>query len=225
MAFVILYLHGRISAGGIPQALSNQMRQTKAMWPQYSVRWWKENGFEKPPVIDPVSFLKDRITWRYKYRAPALVESVVRFGDARAVLPQLPSRIDGTFKLLLTSPPYCSVTSYYMDQWLRLWMLGEGPVPTRVGAGWKGRFEHRDDYRKLLESVFAKSARLMAADAVIYVRSDAREFTREATICALENAFPGKKRTIRQRPFKKRTQTALFGDSAKKPGEIDIILR
>lgn len=225
MAFVILYLHGRISANGIPQALSNQMRQTKAMWPQYSIRWWNDNGFGKPPKIDPVAFLKERIEWRYKNGTPALTDSAVKFGDARSALSRLPARFDGKFKLLLTSPPYCSVTSYYLDQWLRLWMLGEGAVPSRVGAGWKGRFENRDEYQSLLDAVFAKSARLMADDAVIYVRTDAREFTREATIRALTSAFPDKKRTIRQRPFTKKTQTALFGDASKKPGEVDIILR
>jgi hypothetical protein len=225
MAFVILYLHGRISAGGRPQALSNQMRQTKAMWPQYSMKWWKENGFTRPPILDPVAFLKDRIQWRYKRGHPAFHQSVVRLGDARSVLPQLPSTLDGTFKLLLTSPPYRHVTSYYQDQWLRLWMLGDTTVPTRSGTRWKGRFEHRDIYRLLIEAVFNRAARLMAPDAIIYVRTDAREFTREVTTTALEKAFPDKRRTIKLRPFKKSTQTALFGDSEEKPGEVDIILK
>lgn len=225
MAFLILYLHGRISAQGRPQALSNQMRQTKAMWPQYSMRWWKENGFAKPPTVDPVAFLEERIKWRYKKGAPSFQESLVRLGDSRSVLPQLPSTLDGTFKLLLTSPPYQQVTSYYQDQWLRMWMLGDGSVPSRVGAKWRGRFEHREDYRALIEAVFCRSARLMAPDAVIYVRTDAREFTREVTITALKKAFPDKKRTVKLRPFTKKTQTALFGDNDKKPGEIDIILR
>ena len=70
-----------------------------------------------------------------------------------------------------------------------------------------------------------RSARLMANDAVIYVRTDAREFTRTVTVEALQNAFPGKKMTVRRRPFKNSTQTALFGDKNKKPGEIDIVLR
>lgn len=225
MAFVIVYLHGRISEAGIPQALSNQMRQTKAMWPQYSLRWWKANGFTKPPAIDPVAFLKTRIAWRYTKGAPNLSESIVKLGDARSVLARLPARLDGSFSLLLTSPPYCSVTSYYLDQWLRLWMLGEDPIPSRLGAGWKGKFEGRDKYKELVETVFLRSARLMADDAIIYIRTDAREFTRETTIAALEKAFPGKKRTIRPSPFTRKTQTALFGDKAKKPGEIDIILK
>ena len=224
MAFIILYLHGRISETGVPQALSNQMRQTKAMWPHYSLRWWKANGFSKAPTIDPVNFLKARIAWRYAKGSPNLSESLVKLGDARSVLARLPARLDGTFRLLLTSPPYCSVTSYYVDQWLRLWMLGEDAVPSRQGAGWKGKFEGRDAYKSLLETVFLRTARLMADDAVIYVRTDARQFTRETTIAALEKAFPHKKRTIKSRPFVRTTQTALFGDKSKKPGEIDILL-
>jgi len=225
MAFVIVYLHGRIGETGIPQALSNQMRQTKAMWPPYSIRWWNENGFNRPPIIDPVAFLKTRITWRYKRGFPDFRESVVKLGDAPSVLSRLPNSLDGQFRLLFTSPPYRYVTSYYVDQWLRLWMLGDHAVPSRVGERWRGRFEDPDEYSKLLDTVFARSARLMADDAVIYVRTDAREFTRDATIAALKKAFPGKKRSMRSRPFKKDTQTALFGDAGKKPGEVDIILR
>lgn len=104
-------------------------------------------------------------------------------------------------------------------------MLGDQPVPSRNGVRWKGRFEHRDKYRALIEAVFKRAARLMAPDATIYVRTDAREFTREVTTTALEKAFPGKKRMTKLRPFTKKTQTALFGDSDEKPGELDIILR
>jgi hypothetical protein len=225
MGFVILHLHGRIDKSGKPQALSNQMRQTKSMSQEYSIRWWKEHGFTKPPNLDPVGFLKDRMIWRYKNGAPMLRDCVVKLGDARAVLNRLPERLEGQFRLLFTSPPYSAVTSYYFDQWLRLWMLGDTATPSRAGVAWKSRFENRAEYQKLIESVFERSARLMADDAVIYVRTDARTFTRKVTLDALRKAFPRKRVTVRRRPFNHSTQTALFGDASKKPGEVDIILR
>jgi hypothetical protein len=200
------------------------MRQTKSMSQEYSMRWWKEHGFRKPPMVDPIAFLKERLAWRYKNGVPEFRDCVIKLGDAQAILNRVTDLLDGSFRLLFTSPPYSAVTSYYFDQWLRLWMLGDSPTPSRAGARWKGRFENRDEYRKLIENVFGRSARLMARDAVVYVRTDAREFTRDVTLEALQNAFPAKKLTIRKRPFKNSTQTALYGDSSKKPGEVDIIL-
>jgi len=76
-----------------------------------------------------------------------------------------------------------------------------------------------------LESVFQSAATLMLPDATIYVCTDAREFTKKATEEALRDAFPEKRMEIRSAPYKQATQTALFGDTASKPGEVDFILR
>lgn len=225
MAFVLCYLHGRIDENGRPQSLSNQMRQTKSMSQQYSMRWWRKNGYKSPPRVKPHEFLKERLTWRYKWGSPEFSDAEIRIGDAQNVLPHLPPKLDGTFKLLLTSPPYSAVTSYYFDQWLRLWMLGFPATPSRAGSRWKGRFENRDEYRRMLARVFQGSARLLSEDSVVYVRTDARQFTMDATLECLREAFPKKKPVIFKRPFERRTQTALFGDSATKPGEVDIVLQ
>ena len=48
-ALLLVYLHGKRG-----QALSNQMRQTKSMAPDYAVRWWRSRGL-RPPQIDPSS--------------------------------------------------------------------------------------------------------------------------------------------------------------------------
>lgn len=224
MAFVILHLHGRIASNGRPQALSNQMRQTKSMSQQYSLRWWKDNGYDKPPTVDPVKFLIERIRWRYKKGVPKFSDSTVKLGDAARVVSRMAGTFEGKFQLLFTSPPYSAVTSYYFDQWLRLWMLGGPAVPSRAGSRWKSRFENKAEYRLLIETVFQKCAPLMSHDAVIYVRTDARKFTRDVTIEALRKAFPNRHPVVRRRPFRGGTQTALFGDTSKKPGELDIIL-
>lgn len=224
MAFLLTYLHGKIGDNGSPQALSNQMRQTKALAPDYSVNWWRKQGLINPPEIDPVDFLSRRIEWRYERGFPRFCRSSVKFGDCRNVLQKMKRPKEG-IKLLLTSPPYCGVTSYYYDQWLRLWLLGESERPSLTGEEWKSKHDSRVDYRALLSDAFVGASRLLAPDATIYVRTDAREVTRKISIEVLSSVFPTKKLDVVEAPFQKPTQTHLFGDRAPKPGEVDLILR
>ncbi len=64
MALILVHLHGKAGS-----AFSNQMRQGKAMSPQYSIRWWQERGC-KPPELNPSEFLKNRLVWRYAKGVP-----------------------------------------------------------------------------------------------------------------------------------------------------------
>ena len=80
------------------------------------------------------------------------------------------------------------------------------------------------EYQNLLYGVFSRSARLLKPSAAVYVRTDAREFTLLATFNALQQAFPGRKIQVREQPFQGKTQTELFGDKGKKPGEVDLII-
>lgn len=217
MGFILVYLHGKLG-----QALSNQMRQTKAMSPDYSVRWWKANG-KLPPDIDPNEFLKQRVLWRYNKGYPEYWDSRVILGDSTKVLTEMPD--SGKFSLLITSPPYCGVTDYHYDQWLRLWMLGGDELPRKNSEKWRGKFESRESYKGLLQQVFKASAKLLTPEATVYVRTDARAFTADTTIAVLGEVFPNKDLAVIERPFLKATQTALYGDKSNKPGEIDIILR
>lgn len=127
-ALLLVYLHGKRDF-----ALSNQMRQTKAMSPKYSIGWWRKRGL-RPPVVDPVEFLESRIRWRYAKGRPQPTRSSMRFGDSREHLKLLRRRSYGSVSLLLTSPPYFGVTNYFYDQWLRLWLLGGRPTDARVGG-------------------------------------------------------------------------------------------
>ncbi len=219
MAFILVHLHGKRSS-----SLSNQMRDSKAMAPDYSVRWWKEREMT-PPLIDPVPFLEQRILWRYKKGKPELSGDIL-LGDSISILASNIQRkaFSEPFDLLFTSPPYYSVTNYHCDQWLRLWMLGQRPSPRRRGGRWERRFESQSDYHELLAGVFGGAAPLMSNDAVIVVRTDARQFTLSATVEALQTAFPNKALHKEERPLKKKTQTALYGDTSPKPGEVDIIM-
>lgn len=223
MAVILVYLHGKV-----PDNLSNQMRQGKAMDPAYSVRWWTEQGMEWPPEVDPVKFLRSRVQWRYAKGLPTLSHGHVEWGDStstiRRVAGQRRRRGRRPFDLLFTSPPYFAVTNYFYDQWLRLWMLGAPEVPTRTGQPWEQRFEGKAEYRQLLSSVFSACAEALAPNAVVYVRTDARQFTFETTHDILLESFPGKRLIVLGRPYSKATQTALYGDKAQKPGERDIVL-
>lgn len=223
MAIILVHLHGKRE-----HSLSNQMRQGKSMAPDYSVRWWKERQLT-PPEIDPVEFLIQRLEWRYAKGTPNLKKNgtVIR-GDSISLLSRLEEKVargeQKPFDLLFTSPPYYKLTNYYYDQWLRLWMLGGPNQPIWISEKWQNRFESKSAYRELLQRVFRSCAEIMASTATIYVRTDARQFTRETTIEILRDVFPQQKMEILSQPFSKDTQTALFGDKSKKPGEVDIIM-
>jgi hypothetical protein len=220
MAFILGYLHSKRG-----QALSNQMRQQKSMAPDYSVRWWRKRGM-RPPKIDPVAFLAERVRWRYACGTLKPRMGQVLLGDSRELLPDLVARHRGRYRLLLTSPPYHDITNYYYDHWLRYWMLGGPELPTSKGERWRSesRQHSRERYRDLLAEVFRAAAGWLHPNATVYVRTDAREFTRRATEEVLLETFPKKHLSIIPKPFSRPTQTSLFGDFKLKPGEVDIVL-
>lgn len=211
-AILLVHLHGKTG-----NAISNQMRQSKAMAPDYSVRWWKEREM-RPPPLDPAGYLKQKVQWRYAKGIPnARLWSEIALGDARL---ELPSWRRSSLKLLLTSPPYCGVTNYRVDNWIRLWLLGGAPLPDwRVAS----RYSDRNGYRRLLMESFEAARAALADDAVVLVRTDSRVFTRDATAATLRALWPDRTLLAKvERPAK--TQTRLFGDRGEKPGETDLLL-
>ena len=223
MAFILVYLHGKRDA-----ALSNQMRQTKAMAPRYAVNWWRERDLQ-PPAVDPFEFLRKRIAWRYSRGVPAVAPSHMFLGDCTRRVEGLTSRWSERkvqpAKLLLTSPPYYSLANYHYDQWLRLWMLGGAPDASRIGGENRGKFEGKSAYSKLLVDAFQKASAYLAPDAVIYVRTGSRSETYDATTSALSVVFPNHRLVAEQLPYLRPTQTRLFGDHEPKAGEVDLVLR
>ena len=211
-AIMLVHLHGKLG-----NAASNQMRQSKAMSPDYAVRWWSERNM-RPPQIDPLTYFGSCVRWRYAKGTPSgMVASEIALGDARSCLPAFSGR---NFKLLLTSPPYCGVTNYRLDNWIRLWLLGDSPFPNWETSK---RFRHQAEYRKMIYEVFSASKKVMAEDAVILVRTDTRRFTRDVTAATLRSIWPSHSMFAKAEvaPW---SQTSLFGQHGGKPGETDLLL-
>jgi len=225
MAILLVYLHGKLGEG-----LSNQMKMTKSMGMNYSIEWWEKNKMTKPPDINPYEFMINKINWRFEKGKPVINNSKVVFGDSAIVLKKMAENAgtnDKKFSLLFTSPPYCSVTDYHIDQWLRLWLLGGSENPKVLKEKNKGRFVNKQDYYKLLDTVFGLCAGLMREKSTVYVRTDKRDFTFNSTLEILKKHFPNHSVKTIEKPLNKdtKTQTMLFGDKTMKPGEVDIILK
>jgi hypothetical protein len=223
MALLLVYLHGKREA-----ALSNQMRQTKSMAPDYAVRWWREREL-KPPELDPVGFMIERLEWRYAKGLPEVHHSHMHLGDSESYLPRLTDMVRGRGKrirLLLTSPPYFALTNYHYDQWLRLWLLGGAPTARRVPGSneLRGKFENATRYKNLLQNVFERARELLSPKGVIYVRTGLGVVTYYTTYQVLQDVFPRHRLRIERQPYTRPTQTRLFGDSGRKAGEVDLVL-
>jgi len=222
MAVILVYLHGKLG-----EALSNQMKMTKSMGMNYSIEWWKKQDLKKPPEINPANFLMNKLNWRYDKGKPEVFDSRILFGDSTIELSKISQKSIETglrFSLLFTSPPYCSVTNYYADQWLRIWLLGGPENPQATLERHKGRFVSKDNYANMLDTVFGNCADLMARKSTIYVRTDNRDFTFYITLQILKKHFPKHSIEIIESPYTKKTQTEICGNNSDNNGEVDIIL-
>ena len=214
MGFILVNLHGRYSDG-----ISNQMQKSRSMGPDYAIRWWKKREMY-PPNIDPCEYFRQRISWRYLHGVIERKQvAEIIHGDASKFLSCYPNR---KFDLLFTSPPYFSVTDYRQDSWIRLWLLGEGPpLPD-----WKKdpKTTRQECYPKMLLDIFFSASLLLKPYSVVWVRTDAREFTKNTTLEILRSLWPKRKLFMRYDYPKKDTQTAHFGNISAKSGEVDFLM-
>ncbi len=218
MGTLLIHLHAKLGDG-----FSNQLRQSKSMSPEYSVRWWRARNMQ-PPMVDAVELIKKKIAWRYAkgclQPGPGVRRPEILLGDSRHVLQTLGRSFKA--ELVLTSPPYYGVTNYRYDNWIRLWLLGEGPSFPEFDH--KGRHQNQNEYSDLLNQTFQECKNKSTPTSIVYVRTDARNFTLQTTIDALRSAWTEKNLYFRHEGFQKATQTALFGDKGEKPGEIDLMM-
>ena len=214
MGFILVNLHGRLNDG-----ISNQMQKSRAMGPDYAVRWWKERGM-RPPEIDPYEYFRKRITWRYMHGAINEIQPAeIAQGDAVEVLQTCQKN---EFSLLFTSPPYFAITDYRQDNWIRLWMLAEGPsLPD-----WKRdeTTRRRELYRQMLNNVFFAASKLLKPYSVIWIRTDARKFTKDSTLETIRKIWPDRKLLMRYDRPERRTQTVHFGNKPSTLGEVDFVM-
>ena len=179
IGFFALHMQDKLGAG-----LSNSLWPTIACSPRYAVEWWTKQGLRKPPDVDPIALLRDKIRRRYLYGTPRQAMGVARLGDSRSVL-----REEWRHKatLLMTSPPYSGVTDYWNDHWIRLWILGHS-----MKKNWRRstRFVNLGEYRQLIVDVLVESRRHLVADATVLIRSDTRRHTWQACLNAIRTVWP-----------------------------------
>lgn len=214
MAFILVNVHGRASDG-----ISNQMQKSRSMGPDYAIRWWKSRGMN-PPEVDPFEYFCNRIRWRYMHGiVDERKEAEIIRGDSADVLKNYQA---GSFNLLFTSPPYFGITNYRQDNWIRLWMLGEGDAL----PDWKKdkSTARKDMYHQMLENVFSEAKRLLKPVGAVWVRTDARHYTRQTTLDIIRGLWPRRKLYQRYDHPPKDTQTAHFGRSSSKFGEVDFVI-
>lgn len=214
--FILVNLHAKLGDG-----ISNQMQKSRSMGPDYAVRWWKDRK-SHPPEIDPYAYFKDRIQWRYKHgiideKHVAKIEQ----GDAADILKTCQRK---KFSLLLTSPPYFGITDYRQDSWIRLWLLREGPsLPD-----WKKdkRNTRQNLYDQMLRDVFFKASKLLTPYSVVWIRTDARKFTKNTTLETIRKIWPNRKLFMKYDRPRKLTQTKHFANKHKQLnlGEVDFVM-
>jgi len=224
MAIILHYLHGKRGS-----SLSNQMPMAKSTSIQYSINWWKNKGFNAPPEINVLDFFETRISWRYgKGKIDFSNRGHVALNDSTTALKELSKNCTETSEkidLLFTSPPYYGVTNYYVDQWLRLWLLGGPDKPTVFSEKHKNRFSSMPDYENLLDTVFGECAKMMSDKGVVYVRTDYRDFTLDTTKKTLKKHFPAHKMTETFDYCTSKSQTELLNNTTTKVCEVDLILK
>ena len=155
----------------------------------------EKNGLSNPPLLNPYDFLLKKIEWRYAKGLPSIsTENNVIYGDSTEVLKDegMIFNQGKQFSLLFTSPPYCSLTDYHADQWLRIWFLNANENIFIDEKKYKGRFNNRIEYIDLLDKVFAVCSRKMKEKATVYVRTDVRELTFNITNDILNEPPQGK---------------------------------
>ena len=213
MAFVALHAQDKIGGG-----LSNQFSPTVAYSPTYAVRWWKRRNLAKPPKIEPVEFLAEKIMRRYRFGPPVQASGYASLGDAAEVLQHMkPLKAN----LVITSPPYRGVTDYWNDHWLRLWLLGYN-----MRKNWKksAKYNAAANYRQLLAGVFQAIQRHLAPGAAILVRCDQRRQT--ADICAqtLTDLWPDQQLFVRFTSARYNGVSSQHGRGGSKAKELDFLI-
>lgn len=154
---------------------SNRMPRTISTKPDYSVRWWRQNGYEAPDrnIFD---ILRSQVAFRFAQGVPGITGEA-RLGDARKASKMF-KKLHGKVKLVVTSPPYLDTTDYGEDQWLRLWFLGGAERPKgRIFPD--ARHSSAASYWAFLTAAWNGMAELLAPNCTIVIRVGGTSFASE----------------------------------------------
>ena len=162
-ALVLGCLHGESHRSR--RYFSNRMPRTISTKPDYSVRWWRHNGYE-PPERDVFTILGNEVEYRFLTPPPEGRGKILQ-GDARTASRLFPG-LSEKVKLVITSPPYLDTTNFAEDQWLRLWFLGGPERPLKVRAD--DRHTSTAYYWKFLQEAWAGICDLLRPDARLIIR-------------------------------------------------------
>ncbi len=163
-------LHGPLKLNGSTSYFSNQFPRTFASKPSYSVKYWKENGYLKPPKADVREIVKKR-AHRYYSQPLNPASGFILKGDSTdlTTFDLLDNLNEGKkFDTVITSPPYHGMNTYIPDQWIRNWFVGG---PDNVEYTMRGQTSGRlDTFIDQLKMVWNNCKRLCTEDARMFVR-------------------------------------------------------
>ena len=166
-------LHGESHRS--PNCFSNRMPRTISTKPDYSIRWWRREGYVAP-FRDVFEILDRMVEFRFRSRPPEKKGRVQQV-DARRASSAFPALV-GSVTDVITSPPYLDTTNYREDQWLRLWFLGgEAVVPHDRRDD---RHYAEDGYWRFLRASFGGLALLLAERARLVIRIGGRGLSKAA---------------------------------------------
>ncbi len=177
-ALALGVLHGESHRSA--RYLSNRMPRTISTKRNYSVGWWRREGY-LPPKRDVFRVLRQEALYRFE-SDPAEFRGRVALRDARTAYRSFP-RWKGTVNLIITSPPYLDTTNFEEDQWLRLWFLGGSPRPVR-SKGSDDRHVSPERYWKFLAESWRGVKPLLARNAQVVIRIGGKTLDIE---CVTEN--------------------------------------
>lgn len=118
-ALILGILHGPLRKG-LPSYLSNQMPRTYGTKPNSAIRFWEKRQLY-PNKIDVAEVVERRAHYTFSHLPPAS-DGMVLQADSRNAIDNL---ISARFTWVITSPPYYGMNSYFPDQWLRNWFMGD----------------------------------------------------------------------------------------------------
>lgn len=132
------------------------------------------------PERDVFATLIKRATYRYQ-STPPMGKTQVFHRDMRT-LPDMTGRIKGNIRCCITSPPYFDVTNFEEDQWLRLWMLGGPPFPTRGRVSIDDRHAVSGNYWRFIQDMWHSLGCSMPSGSDVVIRIGARKLSPEQLV-------------------------------------------